>query len=356
VLGLVRARKFLRRRFGSVWVNFGEPISLASALGDQREIFMRDGSPEVGEAKRQFVESLGNRIAERINWAVVPTATAVAACAMLGEGRRGLFREELVDRIREIVELLRLQDARLAPGLTAVDGEFREAIGSLLARGLIRSSQDARGEVLYFEDNRRTALDLYRNAIVHYLAAPSFLARRLLSDATLGELRSDLSYWLDLFYYEFFTPRGEVLAAHFDAFLDHFERLGWIERSAGSIRPTGLGVESFESLAEQTQGFIDVYYATASAVAAIEEPLAAKQLIEAAQEQLDRAEILGEVAVGRKTTSETTFMNALAQLERYRIIQRDPEASGKDVPFERGEAFEDLADLKERLAFALTAR
>jgi glycerol-3-phosphate O-acyltransferase len=56
VLGLVRARKFLRRRFGSVWVNFGEPISLASALGERREIFFRDGSAEVKEQKREFVE------------------------------------------------------------------------------------------------------------------------------------------------------------------------------------------------------------------------------------------------------------------------------------------------------------
>ncbi len=357
VMGLVRARKFLRRRFGSVWVNFGEPISLSSALGDRREAFLRDDSPEVVEEKRRFVELLGNRIAERINWAVVPTATAVAACAMLGEGRRGLFREELVDRMREIVELLRLQDARLAPGLSAVDGGFREAIGSLLASGLIRSSQDPRGEVLFFEDNRRTALDLYRNAIVHYLAAPSFLARRLLTDTTLGELRSDLSGWLDLFYYEFFTPRGEVLAAHFDAFVDHFERVGWIEQSAGIVRPTGLGVENFESLAEQTQGFIDVYHATASAVASIEKPLAPKELIKLAREQLDRAEILGEVAIGRKSTSDTTFMNALAQLERYRIIRREPgEEPGKGAAYARGEAFDDLEALQERLAFALSAR
>jgi glycerol-3-phosphate O-acyltransferase len=356
VLALVRARKFLRRRFGSVWVNFGEPISLASALGERRELFSRDGSAEVKEQKREFVESLGNRIAERINWAVIPNATAVAACALLGEGRRGVFREELVDRMREIVEFLRLQDARLTPSLTVVGSDFHEAIGSLIASGLIRSAQDTRGEVLYFENNRRTALDLYRNGIVHYLAAPSFLARCLLSDTTLGELRSDLSEWLDLFYYEFFTPRGEVLAAHFDAFIDHFERVGWIERNAEIIRPTGMGVDNFESLSEQTQGFIDVYYATASAVLSMQGPLAPKELIKSAREQLDRAEILGEVAAGRKATSDTTFMNALEQLERYRIIGRAPEASGKDVPFEAGEAFEDLAALKERLAFALTAR
>jgi len=351
VLGLVRARKFLRRRFGSVWVNFGEPISLDSALGERREIFRRNDSSEVNEQ-----ESLGNRIAERINWAVIPNATAVAACALLGEGRRGVFREELVDRMREIVELLRLQDARLTPSLTVVGGDFHEAIGSLIANGLIHSSQDARGEVLYFEENGRTALDLYRNGIVHYLAAPSFLARRLLSDATLGELRSDLSGWLDLFYYEFFTPRGEVLAAHFDAFVDHFERVGWIERVAGVIRPTGAGVDNFEFLSEQTQGFIDVYYATAGAAMSMQGTLTSKELIKAAREQLHRSEILGEVAAGREVASDTTFMNAIAQLERDQIVRRDTESTAKEVPYEPGEAFEDLASLKERLAFSLTAR
>jgi glycerol-3-phosphate O-acyltransferase len=356
VLGLVRARKFLRRRFGSVWVNFGEPISLDSALGKRREIFRRNDSSEVNEQKREFVESLGNRIAERINWAVIPNATAVAACALLGEGRRGVFREELVDRMREIVELLRLQDARLTPSLTVVGGDFHEVIGSLIASGLIHSSQDARGEVLYFEENGRTALDLYRNGIVHYLAAPSFLARRLLSDATLGELRSDLSGWLDLFYYEFFTPRGEVLAAHFDAFVDHFERVGWIERVAGVIRPTGAGVDNFEFLSEQTQGFIDVYYATAGAAMSMQGTLTSKELIKAAREQLHRSEILGEVAAGREVASDTTFMNAIAQLERDQIVRRDPESTAKEVPYEPGEAFEDLASLKERLAFSLTAR
>jgi len=362
VIGLVRARKFLRRRFGSVWVNFGEPISLANALGDRREIFLHNGSPEVVEQKRQFVESLGNRIAERINWAVVPNATAVAACALLGAGRRGLFRSELVARMREIVELLKLQDARLAPSLAAVGGDYPEAIGSLIASGLIRSSEDPRGEVLFFEENRRTALDLYRNGIVHYLAAPSFLARRLLSETSYEELRSDLSFWLDLFYYEFFTPRGEVLAAHLDAFVDHFERVGWIDRSAGVIRPSGAGVDNFEFLAEQTQGLIDVYYATAAALLALDEPLAPKELIRSAREQLQRSEVLGEVAPGRGAASDTTFMNALEQLQRHGIIQRDPEASTKeapfpkDVPFRRGEAFEALGELKERLAFALAAR
>jgi hypothetical protein len=115
-------------------------------------------------------------------------------------------------------------------------------------------------------------------------------------------------------------------------------------------------VENFEFLSEQTQGFIDVYYATAGAVMSMQDPLTPKELLKAAREQLQRAELLGEVAPGRGATSDTTFTNALAQLERDRIIRPDPEASAKDVPFQRGEAFEDLEGLKDRLAFALTAR
>jgi glycerol-3-phosphate O-acyltransferase len=355
VIGLVRARKFLRSRFGSVCVNFGEPISLADALGSRREVFLDQESKEVVQQKRKFVEELGHRIVERINWAVVPNATSVAACALLGERRRGFFREELAARMQEIVDLLRLQDVRLTPALDHDGGEFREAIGSLLRNDLIRSTQDMRGEVLFYEVNRRTALDLYRNAIVHYLAAPSFLARRLLSGTTRDDLRNDLSSWLDIFYFEFFTPRGEVLAAHFDAFLDHFERFGWLERNETDLRATEKGVGYFEFLSEQTRGFVEVYHATSSAVLGMDRPLTTKDLSQAAREQLHRYELLGEVA-GRETANDTTFNNAVALLERLAIIERDPKAAGKDVPYVRAEAFDDLPALQERLAFALAAR
>ena len=89
-LGLLRARKYLRRRFGSVFLNFGEPISLAEAMGSDRALFAASASPEVEIAKRRFVEGLGNRVVERINWATVANATSVAASALLGTPARGL--------------------------------------------------------------------------------------------------------------------------------------------------------------------------------------------------------------------------------------------------------------------------
>ena len=268
VLGLVRARKYLQRRFGSVFVNFGEPISLAEALGPRRASFARDPSPECQAEKRAFVERLGHRIVERINWAVVPNATSIAACALLGERSRGLRRRDLVTRMQEIVDLLRLQDVRFTPALLHDVGEFHESIASLLRSDLIRSTPDPRGEILYFEESERRVLDFYRNAIVHFVVAPSFLARRLLASGSDQDPRQDLAWWLDLFYHEYFTPRGEVLAAHFDAFVDHFERFGWVERHEGELRATEKGVGILRFLAEQTEGIVEAYWATFAAVLA----------------------------------------------------------------------------------------
>ncbi len=354
VWGLVRARKFLRLAFGSVFVNFGEPISLADALGDQRERFLSD-TPEALQEKRAFVEGLGNRLVERINWSVIPNATSVAACALMGESSRGMFREELAARMQQIVDLLRLQDVRLTPALDRDEGGFQVSIGSMLSADLIRSDPDARGEVLYYEPGRVRALDMYRNTIVHYLATPSFLARHLLSSPEIDSVRAELPVWLDLFYFEFFTPKGEVLASHVDAFIDHFERFGWIERSGERLEPTEKGVSYFRFLAEQTRGIVEVYYATSNAVLAMVGAMSRKNLMKAADEHYVRSELLGEVA-RRESANETAFRGSLDLMERRGILEQAPDSTGKEPLYQPGPQFEDVMPLGRRLAAALAAR
>jgi glycerol-3-phosphate O-acyltransferase len=357
MLGLVRARKYLQRRFGTVHVNFGEPISLAEVLGDRRGRFARADTPEVEAEVREFVQDLGNRIVERINWAVVPNATAIAASAMLGSRTRGLFRSDLAFRMQEIVDLLQLQDVRLTPALRGDVGEFSESIASLLRADLLKSSQDPRGEIFYSEESARRVLDIYRNSIVHYLAAPSFLAGRLLAGPAPVDLRAELAEWLDLFYSEYYIPRGEILAAHFDAFVDHFERIGAIERHDGRLCATEKGASHFAFLAEQTRGVVEVYSATIAAVAAFEGDMTYKGLVKAATEQFQRSELLGEVLCP-ESLNETTIENALALLVKRGVLERSHEKVAKkgDIAYLRGPDFGNLVALLERLAATLSAR
>ncbi|MEN8180963.1 MAG: 1-acyl-sn-glycerol-3-phosphate acyltransferase [Myxococcota bacterium] len=355
VLGLVRARRVLKRRFGSVCVNFGEPISLAEVLGDRREAFADDTSPEVVAEKRRFVEELGNRICERINWAMVGNATSVAAAALLGERRRGALRSELAERMGQVLELLRLQDVSLTPALERDAGEFSESIAFLLRSDLIKSTQDARGEILYYEESHRLALDVYRNVIVHYLVTPSFLARRLLVGGSMEELREDLAFWLDLFYTEFFAPKGLALAAQFDAFLDYFEQQGVLERQDGRLRVAEKGRSYLRFLAEQTRTLIEAYYAATCAVQVLEQPTPLRDVRKAIGEQFERAALIGEVE-RREASNPVTFGNALELLLRRGVLERRDPQKGREPLLAPGPAFDELAILRERLAGALAGR
>jgi glycerol-3-phosphate O-acyltransferase len=361
VLGLVRARKYLQRRFGSVFLNFGEPISLGEALGADRERFADESNPEDAAAKRAFIATLGNRLVERINWATVANATAVAACALLGEQRRGMLRSELIGRMQEVVDLLRLQDARLTPALAADEAaQFEESIAAMQSMDLIHVTQDARGEIVSFDESKRRALDFYRNSILHFLALPSWLARRLLAGPATPEFRAELAGWLEFFYTEFFTPRGEILAAHIDAFIDLFERRGWVERSDGELRATEKGKLGLRFLAEQTRGIVEAYYCACAAAAEMPEgegPVTVKELNKAAAEQFERAALIGEVD-RREAANPVTFSNAFDLLARSEILARASVEGrrGSEPGFSRGSAFGELAALRERLAAALVAR
>lgn len=365
VLGLVRARKYLQRRFGRVHLNFDEPISLATALGSDREAFALDQSEQTAARKREFIESLGYRIVERINWSAVANATSVAGCVLLGSAHRGLVRSEFVARMQSFVDLLRVQGVAFTQALVADEGDFHESISFLLKSDLIQSTRDPIREILYYEESRRRALDIYRNSIVHYFAAASFLARRLLAVETRDEpgvsreaLREDVAGWQDLLYQEFFAPRGGIGEGHFELFLEHFERQAWIGTTDGLLRPTRSSEPFLRCLAEQTRGPIEAYLAACTALLEIEDELGLKEFRERAGEHYANAQLLGE-ANRSEAANDTTFENALDLLVRRDVItRRSTPGKGRSAEtlYARGESWQDLRVLTEHLAAALSSR
>jgi glycerol-3-phosphate O-acyltransferase len=358
MLGLVRAWRFLQRRFGTVYVNFGAPLSLADAIGDRRAELSGDGEEAVA-ARRAFVELFGLQIVEQMNLAVVPHATSVAACALLGERRRGLFRADLALRMQQLVDLLRMMNVKLTPALLRDEGDFSDSIAALLRMDLIRAASDTRGEILFFEPNRRRALDIYRNSILHYLAAPSFLALELQRGGAREDVLARLHEWLEVFHGEFFSARGPVLSEHIDAFIAHFAALGWIEAGAGELRPTDASEPHLAFLAEQMRSVLESYSVAMSAVAQLSEPTPRRALEKRVRDQFERAVLLGEIGLP-EANNPVTFANALDLLIRRGVLAAVPRTGTgvdrRDPLFGRGPAWSELEPLRERLATALRPR
>jgi glycerol-3-phosphate O-acyltransferase len=370
-LALVRARKYLRSRFGTVHVCYGQPISLASELGANRERFSRAHveSCEAGEAerlrreKRVFVEGLGRRIVERINAAMAANATSVAATVLMGAPHRGLVRRQLVEQMQQIVELLRLQDVRLTPALAADQGSFEDSIAFLLRADLLQGVQDSRGEILYYAESRRRALDIYRNSISHFLATPSLLARSLLRGSTEKELDEDFEAWHEILYREFFVPGGAALAASRSRLLSYFENAGWARCHAGRWQATASGEAILACLAEQSRGVLEAYRACCSVLVVLDSEaegsvdIDKRGLRKQAAQYFERSELLGEAA-RPEAANDSTFSNVLDLLVERRILQ-EQRGSGRrssEARYARGDAWQALEELRERLAGALGPR
>jgi len=369
-LALFRARKYLKKRFGSVHVNFGEPISLADALGDRRPEFeslvrgelpaqfsargeaahLEDAVGRIEEGKREFIEDFGHRLVERINWSVTVNATSVASAALMGTAHTGLLRSELVDRMQQLVDLFRLGGAGITSALNADQGDFDESIAFMIRSDLVKSSPDPQGDVIYFEPSKRRALDIYRNSIVHYLGVPSVIARSLLAGIATKDLFEDIPLWRGLLYREYFTPHEEASENAVVRWLKFFESSGWIEMEGEAVRvlPGGEGILSCLDL--QTRGVVECYEATCRVVLEANGEISRAEVIERSSSLLENAYRLG-LSRHPEAANEAGFANALDLLLLRGVLVRKDKASGASkAEYAPGEEWSFLAELHELLA------
>ncbi len=210
--GLLQARRVLRRRHGTVYVTFAEPVSLNESLGDVRDAY-RAGGEEAEESKRKFVRKFGLRLLREINRASVVGATSVSATVLLSAEGDACRDRDFVARGRAVVSFLRQRGIRLTASLVRNDsGSFRESLLFLEHGGLIQRLSGMGGEVVYVPEDKRLALDFYKNNAIHY-----FLQAALLVDASRrgvsGEAADgDVEWWLDLLRWEFPLPDRSALA------------------------------------------------------------------------------------------------------------------------------------------------
>ena len=290
---------------------------------------------------------------------MVANATSVAACVLLGEARPGMFRAQLGERMHQVVELLRLQDVRLTPALAADEPDVPrlDRLPAALGPDEGRERPARRDHLLRGVKDRR-ALDVYRNVLFHFLVAPSLMARLLLRGGTHRRraARATSTSGSTCFYREFFAPRAIVHAAQLDAFLDHFERLGALERSDDALRATEKGRSYFAFLAEQTRSLLEAYYGVFSALLALEEPVPERTLEKETAAQFQRA----RTAWARSRVREGGNSRHLQERARAARAPRRAGAragtNARELAWGRGPAFDELPALRERLARALLAR
>ena len=355
LLALLRAGSVLRRRHGSVTVRFGEPISLASHLGDS---VPRRQSPGQIPDLRAVTSRFGVEISRSIDALITAERSAVAAAALLGQPASALREEELRERVVEVVRLLELLGVPFSESLERciASGRAEAATEPLEQAGSVVRVESPRGDLVRIADGMRAALDLYRATLGHALVWPAALALALSEPRTRDAAFAEASSWLDLFADEYFpvdgAPRREQLAR----VLAHLIARGWVDETpAGELRPTAAGEPWLAFLRAQLQPLIEAYTAVARVVLDAKGAGERGALLERARAVQREALLVGE-ARHPEGDCPVAAGNALEWLVRDGILVVGPKRERGAASYEPGPEFGSLEPRLARLAAATTLR
>lgn len=289
----------LKQRFGSVWVNFGEPIKLAEFL-DQDQPGWRE--QDLGPQYRpnwlsDTTHRLSERVAQHLNEAAAVNPVNLVALALLSTSKLALD-ERALTRVLDLYLTL-LRSVPYSPHTTLPEGDGQALIQYVQGMKLLAEQKDALGKILYLDEQNAILMTYYRNNVLHIFALPALLASFFQSSARMSR-EQILRYTRALYPYlqsELFIRWSlEELDAVVDQWLTAFVEQGLLKfetdvyvRPAPSSRSFVLLTLLSRAIAQTLQRF---YMATALLLNAGQNVISAEELEDLCTVMAQRLSIL----------------------------------------------------------------
>ena len=209
LLQVLKARRFLKQRFGKIYINFHEPLSLKEILLDY-DCALAD-MPQ--KTQNELCRNMGWRLINAIDQVSVVTPHALVAAAILNCPTRRFSNDDIFQIIDVYSRLLFAMKAKLAD--TLVMDHIRaceQALESYVQRKIIEISGGEKSmppELVQYTlpASKRLQLEYYKNNCIAYFVPAVFTALAILEkDAfqfSAADLHDRYRFLRHLFKYEF---------------------------------------------------------------------------------------------------------------------------------------------------------
>lgn len=174
LLGLLRAVRVLRKRYGKVHVNFGTPLSLEEFLDSQQANWRDEPFDRKAPWIRQAVDETSKQLARQINAAAVVNPINLIALTLLSTPKH-TADVRLLQRQIEHVQFL-LSEVPYSPLIVPCTMTPAEIIAYAQRLDLLESKPHALGDLVLATKQQATLLAYFRNNVLHLLALPALLA------------------------------------------------------------------------------------------------------------------------------------------------------------------------------------
>ncbi len=206
---VIKARKFLKKRYGRIYAQFHDPISFKELVEQYGTPIEKMPSKEVNILCR----NLGHRIINAINRVSVVTPYALVAAAALNCSRKSFSYDHLMDHIDTYMNLLYSQNAKLADTLLmdhvrAADQVLNTYIQRKFIERIAKDKDEELADVLFkVNESKRPNLEYYKNNCIAFFVPAAITALAILvKDAfqfSASDLHDDYNFLQYFFKYEF---------------------------------------------------------------------------------------------------------------------------------------------------------
>jgi glycerol-3-phosphate O-acyltransferase len=208
-LQVIKARKFLKNRYGKIYIQFHDPISINDLLSQHGSSLADMESKQ----KNAFCRNLGHRIINSINSVTVVTSYGLVASAILNCPAKKFSYDALKANVETYIKYLHAQDARLADTLVQDYGHaVRHALDAYVQSKFIepisKEKESRHLETEYvINESKRPGLEYYKNNCISFFIPAAFTAIEILKmDAfqfSASDLHSGYSFLQEFFKNEF---------------------------------------------------------------------------------------------------------------------------------------------------------
>jgi glycerol-3-phosphate O-acyltransferase len=206
---LIRARRFLKKRYGKIYIKFDAPFSLNALLTENHHRFAGMTAKE----QNLFCRDIGRRVVNSIDQNTVVTAHALVASAILNRSISRFSHESMMSQLKMYINFLSGQNAKLADTLLMdYDRAIEAAVADYEHRKFIeRISGDKTAlpeDVHYLiNESRRPALEYYKNNCIAYFIPAAYTALSVLKNDSFqfsaSEIYGNYFFIQELFQKEF---------------------------------------------------------------------------------------------------------------------------------------------------------
>ena len=186
IWGIMSSIRQLKRVYGKVYINFGEPLELSAFLSTYRPDWMR-ANPDDANWPREATHHAATELARRLNSAVVINPVNLMVLALLSTPRHAADEQGLLRLLAHYQALLAEAPYSAAMKPCALDPI--QIVAYVERLGFVERIAHPLGDLMRIPPSEAPVLAYSRNNVLHVFALPALIACLLSHNRDLGAQR-----------------------------------------------------------------------------------------------------------------------------------------------------------------------